>query len=459
MIIYLIGLILAFSAGHGHGKPSQTIEVNPAVQYQQFQGWGTSLAWFAHILGSTPDSVRNKYADLIFDKHKGLGLNIVRYNIGGGENPKYHFMEPRAAVPGFEPKPGHFNWQADQNQRWFLRAAMQRGVNIEEAFSNSPPYWMTRSGSVTGAKNGGNNLNPKYEQQFADYLVKVDRYFRDHLGIRFNSLEPFNEPISRWWKFGNRQEGCHFSRGEQDTVLKMVGRDLQKAHLKTELSVPDENSINQTIRSFRSYDATAKRLIDKINTHGYHGNERHQLYQVAKKYSKRLWMSEYGDGDASGLSMSEEILKDLKIMHASAWIYWQAVDGGGWGMLVTPLNSGGPYPIHYNEKYYVMANYSKFIRPGDYIVKIGGDQSLAAYNPSNHRLVVVTTNKSSNTKHKKFHIRTSDSINKKIRLYQTTKNHSLHLETKQLNNHDLPIKLPAQSVTTIIFSNVHPNQN
>jgi hypothetical protein len=46
---------------------------------------------------------------------------------------------------------GTWNWDADANQRWMLLAARDRGAHIFEAFSNSPPYWMTVSGRASGA--------------------------------------------------------------------------------------------------------------------------------------------------------------------------------------------------------------------------------------------------------------------------------------------------------------------
>ena len=52
-----------------------------------------------------------------------------------------------------------WNWNADQNQRWVLRQALALGANWVDAYANSPPWWMTVSGSVTGAVGGTNNLN------------------------------------------------------------------------------------------------------------------------------------------------------------------------------------------------------------------------------------------------------------------------------------------------------------
>lgn len=42
-----------------------------------WEGWGTSLAWFAHALGHDPGT-RDLVCQLLFSKEHGLGLNIVR---------------------------------------------------------------------------------------------------------------------------------------------------------------------------------------------------------------------------------------------------------------------------------------------------------------------------------------------------------------------------------------------
>ncbi len=38
---------------------------------QEFEGWGTSLAWFANIVGRFPDPLRSHLADLLFDAKVG----------------------------------------------------------------------------------------------------------------------------------------------------------------------------------------------------------------------------------------------------------------------------------------------------------------------------------------------------------------------------------------------------
>ncbi|CAG8691651.1 7090_t:CDS:1, partial [Scutellospora calospora] len=42
----------------------------PNDPWQLFEGWGTSLCWWANALGGFPDIVRNQAADLVFDFNK-----------------------------------------------------------------------------------------------------------------------------------------------------------------------------------------------------------------------------------------------------------------------------------------------------------------------------------------------------------------------------------------------------
>ena len=50
----------------------------------EFQGWGTSLCWWANRIGYS-DKLTEQAANLFFSAD-GLNMNIGRYNIGGGDD-------------------------------------------------------------------------------------------------------------------------------------------------------------------------------------------------------------------------------------------------------------------------------------------------------------------------------------------------------------------------------------
>ncbi|KAG3114113.1 hypothetical protein PI125_g6718 [Phytophthora idaei] len=77
----------------------------------------------------------------------------------------------------------------------------------------------------------------------------------------------------------------------------------------------------------------------KVNTHGYQGLEAYRgpdrggLKDLTNKLTKSLWDSEYGEKDATGLTMAESIGLDINEMGVSGFVYWQALDSGGWGLI------------------------------------------------------------------------------------------------------------------------------
>ncbi len=166
------------------------MKLNPALRQQRFEGWGTSLCWWANNVGGWAPDKRNALVDLVADPVNGLGYNVFRYNIGGGENPAHTHMDTFRDMPGFEQENGTFDWDVDANQRAVLLRLAERGsATIFEAFSNSPPYWMTSSGCASGNSDGSNNLKANSYDAFADYLVQVVKHYRDAFGVTFRTLE------------------------------------------------------------------------------------------------------------------------------------------------------------------------------------------------------------------------------------------------------------------------------
>ncbi|CAI5972175.1 unnamed protein product [Closterium sp. NIES-64] len=201
-----------------------------------------------NYIGGFPQAAMDPLLDLMF-LPSGLNLNIVRFNIGGGSVPLYSpqlytdsSMRWRA-MPGYWPaQAAGFNWTADSRQQAVLLGAKARGVNVFEAFSNSPPWWMTASKDVAGGKKAfQTNLLRKHEGRFARYLVEVVERFRTDpaLGnIEFDTLEPFNEALEGYWIKGMGQEGCNFnlprvlspslrasSRGASNVTVRASGDD------------------------------------------------------------------------------------------------------------------------------------------------------------------------------------------------------------------------------------------
>lgn len=186
-------------------------------------------------LGAFPPADRDRILDLLFStKGGGLGLEVARYNIGGSgwDTPDAPNLRAGANVPAYAGPGGRYDWYADAPQRACLLGARDRGAHTFEAFSNSPPYWMTASGRASGHAWGWcSNLPKTAVGAFADYLVAVISHFRDAHGLHFSTIAPFNEPREVSWWAGTNQEGCRFTPRQQMRVVAALAARLRAAGL------------------------------------------------------------------------------------------------------------------------------------------------------------------------------------------------------------------------------------
>ena len=459
MKFFAAALLTTVLVWPAHAQPE--ITVDPTIQFQPFQGWGVSLAWWAHVVGQFPEPARTDYLEKAFDPDQGLGLNFVRYNIGGGENPLYAapnqtYLEFRTAVPGFLRVDGTYDWSADAAQRYVLQDAIKRGANLTEAFSNSPPYWMTQSGSVTGERAGGDNINPEFDAAFAQYLATVTKHFRDQWNVEFDTLEPLNEPDGHWWKFGNHQEGAFVEPSHQNAIIGRTARALREAGLQTPLAASDDSVIDDAVATLMQYDAPTLARLSRINTHTYGGSARAQLSTLALSAGKPLWMTEYGDGDASGMQMARQITADIRGLHPGVWAYWQVVDNaGGWGFLRNPLTDIAKPEYQINRKFWVMGQFSKFIRPGARFIAVDDRNTLAAFDAAQRALTLVATNATDAALPVNYDLSGFAKTGDAARVIRTSPaQNGAELPALTIQNKHLADALPPQSVTTYVLPNV-----
>lgn len=403
------GLLFLLCALAAHADEPRTVHLPRPDPGPAFDGWGTSLCWFANAIGRWPEPQRSEIADALFSD-RGLGLTVVRYNIGGGEKPDHHHMPWFRQMEGFAPAAGAWEGTADPGQRWLLEAAIKRGASRLEAFSNSPPYWMTLSQCASGGPNPNlDNLDPRQETAFAEYLAQVVEHFQKTWGIRFDTLAPMNEPFTDYWRSHHNQEGCHFERASQARLIRRLRTVLDQRGLQSvQISASDETSCDRAIDTWKSFDAMTRACVAQINTHTYDTEHRTELRQLARDSRKPLVMSEV-DGAGSkthdhaaigpALALAGQIIGDLRYLQPLRWAVWQAVENEtnqvnsdtNWGLIHADL-SGHSHGWTVTKKYHAMGHFSKFIRPGAVLVPCDAPDTVAAYDRQREVLVIVTRN-------------------------------------------------------------------
>ncbi|NEE02966.1 RICIN domain-containing protein [Phytoactinopolyspora halotolerans] len=417
-----------------------TVQIDPSYQQQEFEGWGASLVWSANITGGYPDEIRQKLVDMVFGED-GLRLNIARYNIGGGNAPDVRddYMKVGATMEGFwnapegttredmdwwDPdNPDHWNFDADANQRWWIDAIKDR-VDHWEAFSNSPPWFQTINGYVSGPFTAGqDSIREDTLDDFGTYLVRVMEHIEDAHGIEFDTVDPLNEPNTTYWTttlgpdgqpVGGRQEGVHAGPELQQKVIHALRDALAGADTDAVISAMDETNPGIFLQNWNAYSAESKAAVEQMNVHTYGTGQRTAVRDLAKGDHKTLWQSEVEGSFHSptdyttmetGLGIANRIVNDLRELEPSAWVLWQPIEdtnpqvagGGNWGSIHIPFDCTDEdtlesCPIQTNTKYDTIRNFTHHIEPGDRVVKVDDTSSIAALKAFGEGATVVHVN-------------------------------------------------------------------
>lgn len=461
-----------------------TVKADPQDKRGQWEGWGCSFAWWAHAVGAK--NHESLYADLFFSTKAvpfldqqlpGLNFNIIRYNVGGGGR-KETYEDAVEKVPDIlpwhrdidgywinwaskDPTSASWDWSRDAGQRSMMQAAVKRGVNHVEFFSNAPMWWMMDTKSSAGGR-----LQEWNKADFALYLANVAEHAQKNWGIKVDYIEPFNEPSAGWWNYPKNQEGANISREDQADVLALLREELDKRGLKIPLTASDENSMQSartTHEFFKTRDVTVKGqtkkavdLIDKVNVHSYSGLEpmrdngaRERLRQSVG--DKKLWADEYGDNDGSGMKLAQTITEDINFLRPTAWVYWQPLEpGSAWG----PVNgvfgdtespdAGAPKWAY--TKYYVLAQFTRSIPQGATILGSTDSNTIVAYDAKKRELTFVTTNYG-NAQSIDFDLSNFKNLSPQATLLTTNTDGSKRFETSQIAVEGKKVTLPATANT------------
>lgn len=393
-------------SGHGSGASAP----------YTFDGWGTSLAWWGETVGNWSSQQQDAVLRQLFGSPaNSLGLTVVRYNIGassapgdrpgmtcpGNSAPHGYQGSSRQDVPKAVPVPQQgagspVDLSRDAAQLGIFKkinGIIGGGSHHYEAWADSPPWWMLtpskdKNGNVQQCPIGTNSLSPQKYGQYAQFLTGVLTAFRSQEHISFDSIEPLNEPWAGFhWPNGcseDCQEGKSFQPSEQRQIVAAVCHQLsqQKQLAGTIVSAPDGNTPNESADDFSALGDTAN-CLGRVNSHSYGKPYYHTSASTLPTHGHPVWMSEYGNGIGDknnavigALTAARQIARDLQYMRARAWVYWQAVDQGdqgnqgGWGLLGDGSwpQPGKTTPAP-SSRYYALAQYSRFIRPGATILR------------------------------------------------------------------------------------------
>ncbi len=410
-------------AGATRLPPPPVVAVSPTPA-QTIDGFGASGAWWPNDLAAFPAATQDRVAGLLFDR-SGIRLSGYRYNIGGGG---VGVLVPEHVAPSFLVRPGVYNWSADPAGLRFLRLAAQHGVPVLTGFVNSaPPAWTTDHLSC------GGRLVPGTETAYAAYLAEVVRHLHDSLGISLSFVSPMNEPDSSFALC--TQEGMAVPVQQRGAIVRSLGAALAQnapwAHV-----IADESS-----KEFWQFLPEASSWLSQPGTDQWVAALAHHTYDypttsmadlasgVGRRFAKPTWATEICCYDGvtfgrqfdptidSGLWLANTIGQDLTVTGDSAFYWWSALsprmgcDPSAVPSCATTVNDEGwndgllyydpyfrlnhDYGIYPTKRFWVMGNFSRFVRPGAVLHPTTGNPAtvrVLAFSSSRHWVVVAIDN-------------------------------------------------------------------
>ncbi len=459
-----------------------------------FEGWGTSLCWWANRVGFSPKLIEE--STKLFFSPQGLNLNIMRYNIGGGDDPTHnHIKRTDSEMPGWwkydeTKKDFVFNTETDKNQLAVLKAAYHAAGDkaYVEAFSNSPPYYMTVSGCSSGSRNAvTNNIKKTYIRPFAQYLTDVCEYIQKEMHIRIRSLAAMNEPFTNFWKaYSEKQEGCFVSPGKMQSSVIIATAEALKEKGLCDITVTASDETN-TVSQYISAKMLSKQALSEVgrfSTHTY-GKATPHIGNLSRNLNKNLWMDESDwsgvSGENSGemgpaLWLAEKIIEDINTISPSAWVIWQIVAAyisqipdeigrldmpgipdltqGFWGTAFADIDNE---KIYLTQKYYAFGQFTRYITPGMTIIHTGDSKTLAAFDKNTKKIVIVAINTRSSTEILKFNLNGFSKDFTKALPIRTRGNlsdgeHWNELSAIEISDNSFSAELKSNSITTYILN-------
>lgn len=391
----------------------QVLDIDESVQYQTFEGFGTSTCWWAGYVDDA--ELAKNIAKALYDKDEGLGLEIVRYNIGAGEreNPDSLISDPIRKAESFyvyDEESGEYvyDFTRDANARRVLDYAIEYGAKEVILFCNSPHFSMTESGHASGSfEEYGSNLPKENYQAFVDYLLTIADWFVEQ-GYPVTYISPINEPQWKWGGDGVSQEGCHYSADETTELLALFAENMKERNSPYKLSGPESGELSYKYMDylFKYFgNDTLDEYCDTFSGHSYwlDGSklQKRLFGQVFSTFypDKTFEMSEWCElpltldshSIDSGLYMANVLVEDLTLLNATSWTTWTAYHEDG-------LLYGQGSDVGYFNRWYAYKQFTSFIQPGMVRVDVGDvsgyqkDLEKVAFTDGEKTVLVVVNN-------------------------------------------------------------------
>ena len=399
-----IGLALAMAA-NATAAPAQ---IDAAATQQLIRGFGGATVFQPPGLAA---SLTPAELDTLFGNGPNqIGLTLLRIRVAADDN-----------------------WRAVELGH--ARGAMARGANVI-ATPWSPPAAMKTNNNLIGG-----SLNASAYADYAKYLNDFATYMAAN-GAPLYAVSVQNEP-----DISVPYESCDWTPAQ----MLAFCRNNAGAITATKVIAPESFQFRRVMSDPLLNDDTAAANLDIIGGHIYGAGL--ASYPLAASKGKEVWMTEHYDNQATdwagALATSKEIHDCLATANFSAYIWWYARRFYG------PLGEDGLV----TKRGWVMAQFSKFIRPGFVRVTATNNPTSGVFVSAFKRdkFVIVAVNQGNAAVAQVFSVANLNATLNPVNAWVTTATDDLAPQPAiAVTGGSFTATLPASSVTTFVGDLVFP---
>ncbi|MCM1270864.1 MAG: alpha/beta hydrolase-fold protein [Ruminococcus flavefaciens] len=399
---------------------AETVVIDTTTEYQTIRGFGG----INHPEWTGQDMTDSQRQTAFGNGTDELGLTILRIFVNPDKN------QWNKAVPT-------------------AKYAYENGVTVF-ASPWEPPSNLAES----GGSNGKLHIPKSNYEAYAQHLNDFGTYMKNN-GVDLYSISVQNEPdYASEWTYWSTDETVDFiaDYGDKITSTRLMSPEsFQYAPLNASWVKDGGKKFYQKIMA----NSKAFANCDVFGTHMYGTTRDWMDYPELENCGKEIWMTEVyvpnSDADSANrwpeaLQVSENIHNALVIGNMSVYTWWYIRRSYGL------MDENGAI----TKRGYNMAQYSKFVRPGDIRIEAteqpAKDVFVSAYKNDDNQVTIVAVNKSTEGYAQLFSIGSGENI-VNVDRYRTSVNENIAL-TKNLEytGGSFYAQLPAESVSTFVVS-------
>lgn len=401
-------------------KAADVVVIDTTTEYQTIRGFGG----INHPEWTGQDMTESQRKTAFGNDADEMGLTILRVFVNPDKN------QWNKAVPT-------------------AKYASENGVTVF-ASPWEPPSNLAES----GGSNGKLHIPKSNYGAYAQHLNDFGTYMKSN-GVDLYSISVQNEPdYASEWTYWSTDETVDFiaNYGDKITSTRLMSPEsFQYAPLNASWVKDGGKKFYQKIMA----NSKAFANCDVFGTHMYGTTRDWMDYPELENCGKEIWMTEVyvpnSDADSANrwpeaLQVSENIHNALVIGNMSVYTWWYIRRSYGL------MDENGAI----TKRGYNMAQYSKFVRPGDIRIEATEQPAknvfVSAYKNDDNQVTIVAVNKSTEGYAQLFSIGSGENI-VNVDRYRTSVNENIAL-TKNLEytGGSFYAQLPAESVSTFVVS-------